>query len=327
MKSVLITGGTGFIGSNLAAKLVARGISVRILRRPQSDLRAILGVDVKQCQGDLRDFPSLKEAMAGCDTVFHTAALVSFERKRRAEQYDTNVLGTRNVVEACLATGIRRLVHTSSVAAIGNPGEGELATEETEYNGGTSHGYKYSKHLAELEIHEGIRRGLDAVVVNPSVVLGERDIHFHGGQLIRDIRRNRVPLYIDGGMNVVYVGDVAEGHISAALKGRKGERYILCGENLTHREIFVRTAALVGGHAPVAKLPIPLLRLGGKVVETVSTFLGVEPLITSDLTSSAGRLNWYSCAKARSELGYSFTPFDQTVAAAYRWYKEHGLLK
>jgi dihydroflavonol-4-reductase len=327
MKTVLITGGTGFIGSNLAAKLVERGITVRILRRPQSDPRAIVGTDVKHCQGDLRDLPSLKEAMKGCDTVFHTAAMVSFERRKREEQYVTNVLGTRNVVEACLATGIRRLVHTSSVAAIGYPEEGQLATEETTYNWGTHYGYKYSKHLAELEIHEGIRRGLDAVIVNPSVVLGERDVHFHGGQLIRDIKKGRVPFYIDGGMNVVYVGDVAEGLISAAQKGKKGERYVVCGENLTHREIFRRTAALVGGRAPIAKLSLSLLRISAKVIESVSAVIGVEPLITSDLISGAGRNNWYSCAKAKRELGYTVTPFDETIVAAYRWYREHGLLK
>lgn len=327
MKTVLITGGTGFIGSNLAAKIVERGISVRILRRPQSDPRAIMGIDVKQCPGDVRDITSLKEAMSGCDTVFHAAAMVTFERKKREEQYETNVLGTRNVVEACLATGIQRLVHTSSVAAIGYPEQGQLADEKTEYNWGSSNGYKNSKHRAELEIHEGLRRGLDAVMVNPSVVLGERDVRFHGGQLIRDIKKGRVPFYIDGGMNVVYVGDVVEGHISAALRGKRGERYILCGENLTHREIFARTAALVGGRAPIAKLPLPLLRIGGKIVETISALIGVEPLITSDLTSGAGRHNWFSCEKAKRELGYSVTPFDETIAAAYRWYREQGLLK
>ena len=326
MKNVLITGGTGFVGANLARALIELGYTVRILRRPESDLRAVNDLCLVHCLGDIRDPESLRKAMQGCDTVFHTAAIVSFKKKDRDLQHAVNIEGTRNVVEACLAEGVRRLVHTSSVATIGPVTRGELATEQTAYAWGSSSGYRYTKYLAEQEVYAGIARGLDTVIVNPSVIVGERDYHFHGGQMIREVRRGFVPFYVRGGMSVVYVGDVVEGHIQAALRGKRGERYILSGENLTHREIFKRTAALIGGRPPFARLPILLLRAGAFVIEQISSVLQVEPLITPDIVAGAGAHNWFSCAKAQRELGYRVTPFDHAILAAYNWYRSNGLL-
>ncbi len=326
MKNVLVTGGNGFVGSNLAEELLRRGYSVRILRRESSDLRALQGIDVEHRIGDIRDKVSLAAAMKGCDTVFHTAAMVTFDRKRADEQRQVNVDGTRNVVEACLSLGVERLLHTSSVAAIGMPEKGELATEETPFNAKRDWGYKFSKFKAEEEVSKGVTQGLHAVLVNPSVIVGERDIYFHGGDIIRRVKRWQVPFYIEGGMNVVYVGDVVNGMISACEKGRRGERYILAGTNLTHEEIFKKTASLVGGLSPMAKLPLPALRGAAAVVESVSSFLGVQPMITPDLIAGAGRYNWYSIAKAEHELGYSSTPFETAILQAYAWYRENGLL-
>jgi len=326
MKNVLVTGGTGFVGSNLSEHLLHLGCDVRILRRENSDLRAINGVDVEHCIGNVGDINSLRNAMRGCDTVFHTAAMVTFSRRRKDEQHDVNVIGTRNVVEACIKCGVDTLVHTSSVAAIGYPEPGQLATEETAFNWGEASGYKRSKLLAEREVLAGVRRGLRAVMVNPSPIVGERDLHLHGGQLVRDMKKGRVLFYIDGGMSIVYVGDVVTGHIHAAERGRTGERYILCGENLTHREIFLRTAKLVGGRPPIAKLPIPLLRLGARAIESTAGILGREPWLSSDLVAGAGRFNWFSCEKARRELDYKITSFDTAILAAYRWYKENDFL-
>jgi dihydroflavonol-4-reductase len=245
MDRVLITGGTGCVGSNLAARLTAEGYDVRILRRPTSNPTVLSGINVEQAVGDIREPQSLTGAIRDCDTVFHTAALVTYSARRHEEQYQTNVIGTRNVINASLAAGIRKLVHVSSVATIGSSRSGEPATEETPFKWSRTPGYKLSKLLAEEEIRSGLARGLDTVIVNPSVIIGERDTHYHGGQLIRDMKRSVIPFYIDGGMNIVYVGDVVSGIIQAAKGGRKGERYILCGENLTHKEIFLRTAALV----------------------------------------------------------------------------------
>ena len=326
MKNVLITGGTGFIGANLAARLVALGCNVRILRRQNSDLRAISDIDVEHRLGDVRDVRAVESAMRGCDTVFHTAAMIHSPRSRIRAQHEVNVHGTRTVVEACLANGIEKLVHTSSVAAIGYPDEGQLATEETEFNWQAASGYNLSKHLAEKEVHAGVERGLNAVIVNPSVVVGERDIHTHGGELVLSSKRGRIRFYISGGMNIAYVGDVVAGHIAAAERGRVGERYILSGENLTHKEIFERTAQLVGVRPPMARVPLSLFKAGVKMIEFASMLLGKDPLISSNLARVGGRYNWFSCEKARRELGYSVTPFDQTILLCYHWYQEHGFI-
>lgn len=326
MRNILVTGGTGFIGSNLSARLLELGYIVRILRRPDSDLRVIKGLDVEHRFGDIRDAESLQKAMDGCDTVFHTAAIVTFARKVKALQHEVNVLGTRNVVSACISSHVERLVFTSSIAALGHPSPGEIATELTAYNRGLHTGYKLSKHLAEKEVLAGVEKGLNAVIVNPSVVIGERDIRMHGGQLLREARRGLLPFYLAGGMNIAYVGDVVRGHISAAMKGRTGERYILGGHNLTHKEIFRRVAQLVGGRPPFAKLPTPLLRFGTIVIERVCDVVGIEPLISSDMVAEAGMYNWFSSEKAKQELDYTVTSFDKTILAAYRWYKENGIL-
>jgi dihydroflavonol-4-reductase len=326
MKNILVTGATGCIGSNLTLRLLSSGYNVRIFHRPDSDLQQLKGLEIQRCVGDVRDPSSIKRAMHGCDTVFHCAALVSFRRQQYAEQYEVNVIGTRNIVRACMDLGVVRLVYTSSVAAVGYRPDGGLATEETPFNWKSIPGYRYSKFCAEQEVQNAVGAGLPAVIVNPSVVVGERDTRFHGGQIIRDIRKGRIPAYIEGGMNVVYVGDVVDGHVAAALHGRVGERYILAGENLTHREIFRRTAAIVGGHAPVLKIPLPLLRGAARVIEWSSHLLRVTPLITRDLVEGAGRNNWFSSEKAQRELGYSLTPFDHTIRKAYAWYTQQGLL-
>ncbi len=326
MKNVLVTGGTGFVGSNLAEALLQRGCNVKILRREGSDPRALAGIDVEHCVGDVRDIGSVRKALTGCDTVFHTAAMVTFEKQLAETQRAVNVGGTRNVVLACVAEGVETLIHTSSIAAIGHPPNGELATEDTSFNWPLRWGYKYSKFMAEQEIREGVQQGLNAIIVNPSVIVGERDIHFHGGDLIRRVKKWQVPAYVEGGMNIVYVGDVVRGQIAAAERGRSGERYILGGENLTHREAFSRTAAIVGGLRPIMKLPLPLLRFGARIIETVSNSLRMEPIITSDLVAGAGRFNWYSSEKAQRELGYAITPFEETISRAYSWYRKNDLL-
>jgi dihydroflavonol-4-reductase len=326
MNKILVTGGTGFVGANLTEALLARGFDVKILRRENSDVRALDGIEVEHRFGDVRDYESLKRAMKGCDTVFHTAALVTFDKSKADLQRDVNVVGTRNVVDACLACGIEQLIHTSSIAAIGYPSNGELANEETPFNWERTWGYKFSKHKAEEEIFVGVRKGLNAVIVNPSVIVGERDIHFHGGDLIRRVTKWQVPVYIEGGMNVVYVGDVVKGHIAAAERGQTGERYILAGENLTHKEAFQRTAHIVGGFSPFIKLPLSLLRFGAKTIEKASAMAGIEPMITTDLIAGAGTYNWFSIDKAIFHLGYTTTPFDEAIRRAYKWYHENQML-
>jgi len=323
---VLVTGGTGFLGSNLSETLLQRGYSVRILRRSSSNTQLIDHLPVEHSIGDVRDIESLRKATAGIDFVFHTAAMVSFLKQHRDDQMEINVGGTRNVVQACLSSGIHRLVHTSSIAAIGYSKNGELADEQTPFNWERTSGYKYSKHMAEQEVYAGIKGGLDAVIVNPSVIIGERDVHFHGGHLLRSVKKWMTPLYVKGGMNIVYVGDVVNGEILAAEKGKKGERYVLAGENLTHKDIFRRTARIIGGIPAIAPLPIPLLRLGAFFLEGIAKVIGVEPLVSRDLVVGAGKFNWFSSEKAIRELGYSVTPFETTIRRASQWYREQGML-
>jgi dihydroflavonol-4-reductase len=327
MKNILITGGTGFIGSNLAAELLQQGCNVRILRRPSSNLSNVAGLQVEHRIGDVRDPESLRSAMKGCDTVFHTAAMVSFWKPVRQIQYEINVRGTHNVVEACLNEHVERLVHTSSIAAIGHPPDGKVADESTPFNWQrVDSGYKNSKHMAESEILKGVAGGLDAVIVNPAVVIGPGDVHFNGGKLIRSVKKHQALFYIKGGMNVVFVTDVVAGHIGAAIKGKKGERYILGGENLTHKQAFQITAEVVGGIVPRIRMPIPLLKFAGIFFDVAGLLMNKEPLVTSELFSGAGVYNWYSSAKAQHELGYTITPFRDAVEKTYRWYSTNHLL-
>jgi dihydroflavonol-4-reductase len=265
--------------------------------------------------------------MKGCEVVYHTAALVSFARKIEREQTRVNVEGTRAVVEACLSSGVGTLVHASSVTTIGYPPPGHPATEETPIDRTSARGYKLSKLLAEDEIAGGVARGLRAVIVNPSVIMGERDAGLHGGQLVLDSARGRLLFYLDGGMNIVYSGDVAEGMIAAAERGETGERYILAGDNMTHRDIFTMIAGVTGSRPPLAKLPLGVLRGLGQAVETVSTLLGITPPLTADIAAIAGRFNWYSSKKAGRVLGFATIPPEESIRAAYEWYAENGYLR
>ena len=327
MKTVLITGGTGFIGSNLAAALSADGCNVRLLRRPSSDLFNVRSLSVEHRIGDVRDPASLRDAVRGCDTVFHTAAMVSFWKPARELQYEINVLGTRNVVQACLQENVERLVHTSSIAAIGHAANGKLADESTAFNWLQENaGYKYSKHMAEAEIAKGVEEGLNAVMVNPGVVIGPGDVHFNGGKLIRSVKNHQALFYIEGGMNVVYVADVVKGHIEAALKGRTGERYILGGENLTHKQAFQVTAEVVEGIVPRIKMPVQFVKIAGTLFDLAGMIMNKEPFVTSELFSGAGLYNWYSSDKAKRELGYTITPFREAVERTYQWYCDNHLL-
>lgn len=327
MKTVLVTGGTGFIGSNLAIALLKEGCHVRILRRANSDLRAIGTADVEHCIGDILDPASIRRALQGCDTVFHTAAFISYWRKERQQLMEVNVTGTRNMVEVSLETGIEKFVHTSSIAAIGFRNDGKLINEQDEFNWHIYDvGYRISKHHAEQEVLRGVKRGLPAVIVNPSVVIGPRDIHVHGGQIVRDVARKRIFYYTDGGMNVVYVDDVVRGHLQAARQGRIGERYILGGENLTVREIFEATATITGGLKPFFRLPNVIVQSLAAFFETIGTIAHVRPWITRDLVASVGLQTWFSSEKTQRELNYTITPFHVAVQKTFAWYQENGYL-
>lgn len=328
MNNILITGGTGFIGSALAVALVDRGYCVSVLHRHTSDLTRLRNIDVRHCIGDILDVQALRTHIRGHDTVFHTAAMISFWKPRHAAMFECNVNGTRTVIDACIAEGIHRFVHTSSIAAIGRPSvRGACANETSKYNWQSrTNGYKESKHRAEIEVLNGITRGLDAVIVNPGVVIGPGDTAFNGGAIIRTAASGLALVYPQGGMNVVYVDDVVKGMIAAAERGAVGERYILGGENVTHRQAFTIAAEITGTRAPFIPLPLAGVKLGARLFDLWGMLTHREPMLTTELVSGAGLFNYYSSDKAVRELGYTITSYREAVRKTYEWYRKNHLL-
>jgi dihydroflavonol-4-reductase len=281
---------------------------------------------VETFHGDIRDAGALAVAASGCDIVFHTAAVVSFRREDRDEQLSVNVGGAKAVVDACLKAGVRRLVHTSSIAALGWRADGGLVDESVPFNWPASLAYRYSKHLGEMEVLSAAARGLDAVVVNPSVIVGPGDRYVHGGQYVRDASRGNLVAYPIGGVNLVAVSDVVDGHLAAAARGRAGERYILGGVNLTHREAFSLAAAVVGARGPRFPVPRPAVLAIAAAAEFLGALTRTRPIVTRDLVAGVGRYQWYSIAKARAELGYNPRSLVNSLRDAYIWYRDNDLL-
>jgi dihydroflavonol-4-reductase len=326
VKNILVTGATGCLGSNLIIELLRQGYSVRAFHRETSNTITLKGIDVEHIVGDILDRESLSKAIYGCDAVFHTAALVTFWKRRRREQFEINVQGTKNVVEICLELGIEKLVHTSSVAAVGYRTDRELIDENTLYNWGVKYSYRYTKHLSELEVLQGVKNGLNAVIVNPSIIIGPRDINAHGGTIVKSIKHNRIPVYVDGGINIVSVYDVIAGEIASALRGQNGERYILGGVNITHKDVFRLAANISDGQAPKIKVPTWLVKSAAKVLDLIGDITRIHPPLTSDLVAAAGLYNWYSIEKAKRELNYQPTSIEVAMKEAYKWYVENGLI-
>jgi dihydroflavonol-4-reductase len=333
MPVALVTGPTGFVGAGLVAELLARGYRVRAYARPSWRGRPLplpAGAsergDVEPFYGDIRDVDALARAASGCDLVFHTAAVVSFRKADREEQLSVNVGGPKAVALACLKAGAGRLVHTSSIAALGFRDDGGLIDETVPFNWPASVTYRYSKHLGEMEVLAAAGRGLDAVVVNPSVIVGPGDRYVHGGQLVRDGSRGKLFAYPIGGMNMVGISDVVAGHLAAAERGRSGERYILGGVNLTHREAFSLVAAIVGAGGPKVAVPRAGVLVIAAAAELLAALTRTDPIVTRDLVAGVGRYQWYSGAKARAELGYNPLSLEQSLRDAYIWYRDNNLL-
>ena len=254
---VFVTGATGFIGASLVRELLKEGYRIRALARPNSDRRNLSGLDLEICEGDLRDRKSLEEGMKGCDILFHAAADYRLWTRKPAVMYEINVGGTRNILEAALSQGLSRVVYTSSVGTLGNPGNGIAGDETTPVTLADMVGhYKKSKFLAEREAESFLKRGLPLVIVNPSTPVGMLDIKpTPTGRIIVDYLNRKMPAYLDTGLNIIDVEDCARGHVLAASKGRIGEKYILGNENLTRQRIFAMLEEITGLPAPRVKLP------------------------------------------------------------------------
>jgi dihydroflavonol-4-reductase len=323
----LVTGATGFVGSNVAAALAARGDQVRVLRRTTSRLDALEKVPVEYAMGDILDPDSLATAMQGCEVVFHVAAMSQYWRSTRESIYRVNVEGTRNVMQAALTARIERVVHTSSVAALGYPPRGTLADESQVFPPELSWwAYGHSKHLAELEVQKAVAQGLPAVIVNPTIIIGPRDVNFISGSLVRASLKGQLRLVPPGGSNMVHVGDVVAGQLAAAERGRVGERYILGGENLSHWETATIMAEVTQGARPLLVLPYWSLTPIAWLVDVFNTVSRQTPLVTGYQIRLGGESFYVDNSKAVRELGLPQTPFRQAAADAYAWYRDHNLL-
>ncbi len=325
---VLITGASGFVGGQLAVELVRRGQSVRVLRRGNSSLVGLAGLDVEDFIGDILDRDAVMRAVEGCEVVYHVAAVSSYWRARREQIYRVNVEGTRNVVDACLHAGVQRFVHTSSAAAIGLTRDGRPADEDTPFDPRLEQfAYGHSKYLAEQEVQRGVAQGLPAVIVNPAVVIGPGDHYMISGSIIVELARHALPAVPPGGICTADIDAVVAGHIAAAERGRVGERYILGGENLMYREIATTVAEIVGRHGPRLTLPRWLLLPAAGAVSAYSRFSTRPPVMSSDQIRLSVHNAFFSSEKARRELDYPILPFRAAATRAYRWYAEHGYLK
>jgi dihydroflavonol-4-reductase len=330
-----VTGGSGFIGANLALELTQLGHEVRLLLREKSDLRGLKGAQYEPVRGDVSDRAALMQGMRGCDWCFHVAASYHLWLKDYAPMYQANVEGTRNVLDAACRSECQRIVYTSTVGCIGLPSEtaaGVIPTDEshqTTLEQMTNH-YKRSKWQAEQVALEFASKGAPVVIVNPSAPVGPRDVKpTPTGQVILDYLKRKMPAYLDTGLNWVHVRDVAAGHILAAEKGRPGQRYILGNAegNWSLAEAFQVLEQITGIPAPKFKVPYGVALLAAYVDEGISSLTGKAPKAPIAGVRMAKYKMYFNPAKAIQELGMPQTPPRQALADAVEWFREHGYVR
>jgi dihydroflavonol-4-reductase len=328
MSRVAITGASGLLGGNLAAELAAAGHHVVAIRRAGTKISHLDDVAIEWHEADLGSIDAMAQAFRGADCVFHCAAAVSVKRAVTAEMTGANVAGTANVIEAAIAGKVARLVHTSSVVAVGLSTDGRPCDETAEWNfhtEGMVDAYALTKHRAEDVVHAAQGR-LDAVIVNPSYMLGPRDARPSSGRLIVDVVRGRVPGWTTGYNNFVDVRDVARGMIAAWHKGRRGERYILAGHDMTYGDIMRAIAAAAGTRPPRLRVPRPAAWLFGKWGDLVERS-GREPVVNSTQIRYAYSDKFrFKSNKAARELGYQISPLEPALRDAIAWFRAHAML-
>jgi dihydroflavonol-4-reductase len=327
----LITGASGFVGSAVLRQLLAAGHTVRALIRPNCDRRNLAGLPVEIVYGDITDRKSLDQGMAGCSTLFHVAADYRLWVPKPSEIYDNNVTGTRNIMLAAMNAGIKRIVYTSSVATLGFTVDGSPADEDTPVSIKEMIGhYKRSKFMAEAEVkHLADGQGLPVIIVNPSTPIGPRDIKpTPTGRIIVDAASGRMPAYVDTGLNLVHVDDVAIGHLFALEHGKVGDRYILGACNMTLKEIFCAIAAITGQNPPKICLPNHVVFPIACMSEAWSRFVSKrEPRVTLNGVRLARKRMFFSVEKARRFLGFNPRPIEEALRDAVDWFRENGYLR
>jgi dihydroflavonol-4-reductase len=328
-EKILVTGASGFVGSAVARKLVETGYSVRALVRPTSPRAHLAGLDLDFVEGDLRDRKSVTRAIAGMRYAFHVAADYRLWARDPNEIFASNVEGTRNLMEEAMRAGVERVVHTSSVATIALRSDGMAADETARLRENEGIGaYKRSKIAAERLVESMVaERGLAAVIVNPSTPLGPRDVRpTPTGRIIVEAANGRIPAFIDTGLNLVHVDDVASGHLAALHHGRIGERYILGGQNVLFSQMLSDIADLVGRRAVHVRLPWRALIPVAFFAEAIANVTGREPFATLAGVYMAKQRMFFVSTKAEQELSYRSRPYLEAIEDAVRWFSDVGYL-
>jgi len=328
MSKVLVTGANGFLGSWVVRRLAEEGHQVYSLVRKSSDLTELTGAQTEYVYGDVTDLHSLLSAFQNMDSVFHLAGLIAYKKADRAAMERVNVGGTQNVVEACRATGIRRLVHLSSVVAVGASFDSEhVLNEESPYN--LAHldlGYFETKRKAELIVKEACQKNrLDAVILNPSTIYGPGDARKGSRKTQLKVAQGKFKFYTAGGVNVVAVQDAVDGILSAWKKGRTGERYILAGENLSIKQLFEIIAQQAGQKPPQTLLPTPVLHGLGIIGDFMGS-LGLKSPISRENAWTSTMFHWFDSSKAQRELDFKPRPAEIAISQSVQWIKDNGLL-
>jgi dihydroflavonol-4-reductase len=325
----LVTGGTGFVGTHVVRALLARGRAVRCLVRPQSRRANLEGLSVEIAEGDVTDPASLARAMSGVATLYHCAADYRLWARDPGELHRANVEGTDNVLKAAAAARVARVVYTSSVGALGLTADGTPADETTPVSRAEVVGnYKKSKFDAERVAESWAGRGLPVVVVNPSTPVGERDVKpTPTGQMIVDFLNRRLPAYVDTGLNVVDVRDVAQGHLLAAEKGRIGEKYILGHRDMTLKEILETLARLTDLPAPRIRLPHAVPLAAAAAATWAARFTGRPPRVSLESVRMSKHRMFFDAGKAVRELGLPQTPVEDALGRAVAWFRDNGYVR
>jgi dihydroflavonol-4-reductase len=322
-----ITGGNGFVGSAVIRRLLAAGHVVRTLVRPGSNLRMLDGLPIERITGDLSNRSILHDAMIDCQWVFHVAALYAYWGYSWEEFYRSNVEGTRNVLEATAQTGVERIVYTSSIASLGIPSDGQAGNEETPVTlKDMLSDYKKSKFLAEKVVQELVTHGKQVIIVNPAAPVGVGDFKpTQTGKMIVDFLNGRMPAYVDTGLTIVDVDDVANGHLLAMEKGKVGERYILGGENLSLKQLMDLLSEISGRPRVWARIP-PGVALAWAYLDTGFTRLNARhvPSATPAAVRVSSKIEYFSSKKASRDLGYTYIPAKDALRKAVDWYRNNG---
>ncbi|NVN92353.1 MAG: NAD-dependent epimerase/dehydratase family protein [Desulfuromonadales bacterium] len=321
-----ITGATGFIGASIIRELLKEGRQVRALVRAGSDTSNLAGLEVEFWKGDLRDHDSLVNGLKGCDVLYHAAADYRLWTRTPEDMYRINVEGTASVLEAALKNGLSRVVYTSSVGTLGNPGNGTPGTEDTPVGLSDMVGhYKKSKFLAEREADKYVAKGLPLVIVNPSTPVGPLDIKpTPTGKIIVDFLNRKMPAYLDTGLNIIAVEDCARGHLLAEKRGAVGSKYILGNTNLTLCAIFKLLQEITGLPAPKIKLPYAPILMLAYINEGLSKITGRVPLIPLAGVQMAAKFMYFDSSRAVRELGLPQTSIKEALGRAVEWFRVNG---